>query len=317
VVLIQKLLLRARDNVTEEKLPKHRIGEELMMMLLLMAGVGAFLGGVVAILFGIPVKEFSFGNTLIVVGAMAACTGLIMIALSVVVGELKTIARRVGSRPVAETRSKAGLAPALPDPGEDDFTFPRDPLPQPEEDHFELDAPPISPPARNGINAPRGRPNGQAEPEPAEPSPKARRNLMFASTSRKERERTQVRPADMRPADISAPPPFPPPLVDLDEPQPPSFDDSWSRQERIRPPDPPPLRRAGRPPAAFSDTNANAVLSTRNVDQQAVKVLKSGVVDGMAYSLYSDGSIEAQMPEGLMRFASIDELRSHLEQRPG
>jgi len=288
-----------------------------MMMLLLMAGVGAFLGGVVAILFGIPVKEFSFGNTLIVVGAMAACTGLIMIALSVVVGELKTIARRIGSRPVAETRSKAGLAPALPDPGEDDFTFPRDPSPQQED--FELDAPPISPPARNGINAPRGRQNGLAEPEPAEPSPKARRNLMFASTSRKERERAQTRPADMRPTDISAPPPFPPPLTDLDEPRPPSFDDEWSRQERIRPPDPPPppLRRAGRAPAAFSDTNANVALSMRNVDQQTVKVLKSGVVDGMAYSLYSDGSIEAQMPEGLMRFASIDDLRSHLEQRPG
>ena len=47
-----------------------------------------------------------------------------------------------------------------------------------------------------------------------------------------------------------------------------------------------------------------------------VTVLKSGVVDGMAYSLYSDGSIEAQMPEGMMRFASIDELRSHLDQRP-
>lgn len=47
----------------------------------------------------------------------------------------------------------------------------------------------------------------------------------------------------------------------------------------------------------------------------AVTVLKSGVVDGMAYSLYSDGSIEAQMPEGMMRFASIDELRTHLDQR--
>ena len=46
-----------------------------------------------------------------------------------------------------------------------------------------------------------------------------------------------------------------------------------------------------------------------------VTVLKSGVVDGMAYSLYSDGSIEAQMPEGMMRFASIDELRAHLDQR--
>ena len=47
----------------------------------------------------------------------------------------------------------------------------------------------------------------------------------------------------------------------------------------------------------------------------AVTVVKSGVVDGMAYSLYSDGSIEAQMPEGMMHFASIDELRAHLDQR--
>jgi hypothetical protein len=288
-----------------------------MMMLLLMAGVGAFLGGLVAILFGIPVKEFSFGNTLIVVGAMAACTGMILIALSLVVGELKTIARRLASRPAAETRSKAGLATAL-DTGEDDFTLPREPAELPEESHFELDAPPISPPARNGINAPRGRQNGLAEPEPAvESSPKARRNLMFASASRKERERSQARPVDMRPTDISAPPPFPPPLADIEESRPPGFDDDWSRQERIRPPDPPPMRRAGRTPAPFSDTGANAALSMRNADPQAVKVLKSGVVDGMAYSLYSDGSIEAQMPEGLMRFASIDELRSHLEQRPG
>jgi hypothetical protein len=52
------------------------------------------------------------------------------------------------------------------------------------------------------------------------------------------------------------------------------------------------------------------------VEPAPVTVLKSGVVDGMAYSLYSDGSIEAQMPEGMMRFASIDELRSHLDQRP-
>jgi len=46
-----------------------------------------------------------------------------------------------------------------------------------------------------------------------------------------------------------------------------------------------------------------------------VTVLKSGVVDGMAYTLYSDGSIEARLPEGMMRFASIDALRTHLDQR--
>jgi hypothetical protein len=44
-----------------------------------------------------------------------------------------------------------------------------------------------------------------------------------------------------------------------------------------------------------------------------VSILKSGVVDGMAYTLYSDGSIEAQLPSGTLRFASLSELREHLE----
>jgi hypothetical protein len=45
-----------------------------------------------------------------------------------------------------------------------------------------------------------------------------------------------------------------------------------------------------------------------------VAILKSGVVDGMAYTLYADGSIEAKLPEGTVRFGSIAELRAHLEQ---
>jgi len=281
----------------------------LMMMLLLMAGIGALLGGVVAILFGIPVKEFSFGNTLIVVGAMAACTGLIMIALSVVVGELKLIARRLGSRVTADAQQRPALAPDLPDAADDDFQFPRD---QPVlEDTLGLAMPPVSPPVRNGTNAARARQNGPSEPEPVEPAPKPKRNLMFASASRKERERTQARPPDI-PAPVV---PALPPMADASEPQPPGFDDGWSTQDRMRSPDLAPQRRAGRTPPIFKEPNAGA--SMRSADQQTVTVLKSGMVDGMAYSLYSDGSIEAQMPEGLMRFASIDELRAHLDQRPG
>ena len=42
------------------------------------------------------------------------------------------------------------------------------------------------------------------------------------------------------------------------------------------------------------------------------EILKSGVIDGMAYTLYTDGSIEAQLPQGTLRFASIDDLRAHL-----
>jgi hypothetical protein len=46
---------------------------------------------------------------------------------------------------------------------------------------------------------------------------------------------------------------------------------------------------------------------------RAAAILKSGVVDGMGYTLYVDGSIEAELPQGTLRFASINELRSHLE----
>lgn len=45
----------------------------------------------------------------------------------------------------------------------------------------------------------------------------------------------------------------------------------------------------------------------------AVSVLKSGVVEGMAYTLYSDGSIEALLPQGMLRFGSIGALRDHIE----
>ena len=49
---------------------------------------------------------------------------------------------------------------------------------------------------------------------------------------------------------------------------------------------------------------------------EAAAILKSGVVDGMAYTLYTDGSIEAELPEGTVRFGSIGELREHLEKHP-
>jgi hypothetical protein len=60
----------------------------------------------------------------------------------------------------------------------------------------------------------------------------------------------------------------------------------------------------------------NGAASPSNPDSAAagVLVLKSGVVNGMTYTLYSDGSIEAQLPEGTLRFGLITEFRNHIEQ---
>jgi hypothetical protein len=67
---------------------------------------------------------------------------------------------------------------------------------------------------------------------------------------------------------------------------------------------------------ALSNMTANvAAQSVATYDDSVpVSVLRSGVLDDMAYTLYSDGSIEAQLPEGILRFGSLAELRNYLEQ---
>src|SRR5690242_4574449 len=90
-----------------------------MIIVLQVAGALAALIGVVAIGIGIPVKEFSFGNTLIVAGTAGLCTGLILLGLSVVAMELRAVARRLAAgaaRPTADPRARPTL-PAFPAPG--------------------------------------------------------------------------------------------------------------------------------------------------------------------------------------------------------
>ena len=58
---------------------------------------------------------------------------------------------------------------------------------------------------------------------------------------------------------------------------------------------------------------AREVVPRPAADARSISILKSGVIDGMAYTLYTDGSIEAQLPQGTMHFASIEDLRLHLE----
>jgi hypothetical protein len=65
-------------------------------------------------------------------------------------------------------------------------------------------------------------------------------------------------------------------------------------------------------PALASEALSNAVVPASH-KAEAVSILKSGVIEGMAYTLYSDGSIEAQLPQGTLRFGSIAALRDHIE----
>ncbi len=307
------------------------------MIVMLVAGIGCLLAGLLAIGFGIPVQEFSFGNTLILSGAVTACTGLIILGLWVVVGELRNISQRLGSGiragdpldPAGTALQPAAATLRNQPPESGGFLFNRgEPAPE-DAGHGEADERPAAPspaPWREEAAA-RDRVRNDAAPsvpEPAETTPavKPRRNLLFSSSSRKERERAQTRTADPSATESRPVPAAAHPVVESSEVPPATFDDAWPKSERARSVDVQPPRRGGRAPSTFTETTADAAGADRDPpaprteDQPPVTVLKSGVVDGMAYSLYSDGSIEAQMPEGMMRFASIDELRKHLDQRP-
>jgi hypothetical protein len=299
----------------------HSRGVNSMTIALLIAGIGLLLAGLLTVGYGI-LLELSTGNTLLFAGTVVACTGVILLAIWIVVRELKIIAGQLGLAVPATSRAATGAASATPDrqtPENAGFPFGHD---QPASEHADPTAPPplSSPPPwqEEAASRDRGRIDAPPAPEPVEapPAVKPRRNLLFSSSSRKERERAEGRTAE--PSAPAAPPPVPEPQ---EVPPPATFDDAWPQSERARPPDAPP-RRSVRPPSTFAEPSATAPApdryppTARSSDQPPVTVLKSGVVDGMAYSLYSDGSIEAQMPEGMMRFASIDELRAHLDQRP-
>ena len=232
------------------------------MVVMLVAGIGCLLAGLLAIGFGIPVKEFSFGNTLILTGAVTACTGLVILGLWAVVRELKTIAQRLGpgvsaGRGIAADSCDGAAAPSRGGQAAASCsaaTKPRRKI----ADGAESAAQPSAGAVARGSSGARSRPQRTSPaPEPAETAPaaKPRRNLMFSSSSRRERERAQARAAES-PATDFPPAPAPaatPPAPEPGEPPPATFDDAWPKSERSRSADVPPQRRGGRAPSTFSE----------------------------------------------------------------
>src|ERR1700722_18100413 len=167
-----------------------------MMVVLLIAGIGLLLTGLAAIGFGIPVQEFSFGNTLILSGSVTACTGIMMLGLWIAVRELKGVA--LGSGVPAVPRKAATLQPVAANAGDrapdgDGFPFGRDQPGNP--GNTEPPALSTAPWQDEAAARDRGR-DETPVPEPAAPAAKPRRNLLFSTSSRKERERAQARAAD-------------------------------------------------------------------------------------------------------------------------
>ncbi len=309
-----------------------------MVIALLVAGIAFVLAGALGIFLGIPVKEFSFGNTLILAGAISGCAGMLTLGLAAILRELKQISGQLESGAGA-TPSLAAAAPRGQPPESPGFTINREQASREQASREQgsreqgsreqgSPAPDSATPTWHDETVARERarnepPSGPGSAPSAESTALARqrRNLMFSSSRTEGGARAETRITDLSTTDPRPPSPTFPPAAKPADSSPPTFEGAWPASERPRGAEAPPQRRGGRTPSTFTEPAVGPsgtdrpALAGRDEKQPAVTVLKSGIVDGMAYSLYSDGSIEAQMPEGMMRFGSIDELRAHLDQR--
>jgi hypothetical protein len=113
-------------------------------------------------------------------------------------------------------------------------------------------------------------------------------------------------PVAAKPEEPAAePPPAPPPAPPPPSPAKPErvFDRIWSGEPAVA------------VEAAVVEVARPQEPPARVAEPEPVRIFKSGVIDGMAYTLYTDGSIEAELAQGTVKFASIDELRAYLAAR--
>ena len=284
-----------------------------MYPILLVLGVVAALAGAGALVFGIPNIGFEVGNTAILGGIPAFVGGLILIALAEAVRQLRRIAESLSEDEGRLPRDVYEPAAAALRPATGRIPFPPKPEPRPRataptvtpEPRLET-APaihadhPDEPAAAFARAAPEPHIPQDADEAPLSPQPEPR----FAAPGGRDKDELSeglLATAFSR--------------LDVALRAAPRREEPAQQEETFEPLRPPELRSEPEPPPASADSPAPE--ESRDEEKAeapyAVSILKSGVIDGMAYTLYSDGSIEAEMPQGTMRFASVIELRAYLD----
>jgi hypothetical protein len=305
-----------------------------MYAFLLILGAVIAAAGVVLVAAGVPIQGHEFDATIITPGAVAVVGGLILIGLGLAVRVLGRIEQSLAARPMpraarADDAAVAALANERPSAPA------RIPLPlKSTTEAAAPSAPPAAAPApaeEAAVERPRERFPTLVRLDSAEvveeadvllPQPPARadeevREVHQAVATKQAAAATPLRTVAR--AERSGRPA-------LRAERPKNFDAFWPKQQRSGQQAQPAPAQSAAPPQPVEpelpvelpqNTEPAPELNLAASDADAptpVSILKSGVVDGMAYTLYSDGSIEAQLPQGTLRFGSITELRNHIEQ---
>jgi hypothetical protein len=317
-----------------------------MSIILLVVGILVTAVGVVVVGFGVPINELALGQTLIIAGATALVGGLLLIGLAAAVNYLANIAEALKMRPAMRPARAPVAAPRAEEPASE----PRhtEVSGSPRQPEFRLSEPR---PEQRPIEAARGVP--PADEAGTSAIERLRSTIGRSTAAEAVPSPTNDEPAggavpELRPPESAPEPRVLEPAARSGEPveaakeprldflsrsraarpaQRESFDTMWPKrgsrggadQPKAEPAPPSPAQarpaeeRTVPPRGTTEITGTTPPSSAGGEEERSVSILKSGVVDGMAYTLYADGSIEAQLPQGTVRFGSIAELRAHIE----
>jgi hypothetical protein len=305
-----------------------------MPFVLLVLGVATTLAGLLLMGSGLSLRDGTFNTDVLTPGAIAVVGGLLLVGFDFLVRQLRRVERALAAR------SMPPFARAIEAPTETPIAA-----------ETAAVAPPVPPPIPSidqqvGVPASAPSPVAHAQvEETAFDRLQARRPAIARVENGRLAEAADVSlalhetagldeqvVADVRSVaaagratnGVAGPArvmprrdPLPRPTVPPAKPKVSVFNTFWppAPQRGGQSPAPP---RGGRSPSVEQTTPAEPVhapppLPEALAASAPVSVLKSGVVEGMAYTLYSDGSIEAQLPQGILRFGSISALRSHIE----
>jgi hypothetical protein len=308
----------------------------VMPQLLLVVGLVTSAAGLVLMAAGFPIREGTFDAEILTPGMIAAVGGLLLAGLGLAVRELRRIEQALASRPIPRVTRGGEMVVAAADAADAvvRLPIPSKPKAEPQQVSFAateaatIDAATMrdeGAPERVRVKFPpltrrADRPLEEAtevalSPQAAAPVEDdvaevtsvvaASRGANGASGSSRLIPRPKARQSAEK-ANGSSPRVFWPvgPL----------------RDGRATVPQPaatvPPPAATVPPPASEPPPAEEASSSFAAGAPAAPTILKTGVVEGMAYTLYSDGSIEAALPQGTLRFGSISALRDHIESTP-
>jgi hypothetical protein len=251
-------------------------------------GIVVALAGFGALALGVPNWAFGIGNTLITGGSIALVGGLLLVGIGLVLKSLRELANKIEAlSPFISVEAQAPLAPV-------------------EEEPAALQAAP--PPARQPMLPRNVAPPARPEPRRAALDRRPASETVAPTPA----ESTRPRAWPPRTSASRAAPSEPVSKPELERAVKPDVERAIeSAVERAI--ERPRERARLTPEAHAPEAPAAQTLEPLHDDPVApALVVRSGIISGMAYTLYSDGSIEAELPMGTVRFASVEELRAHV-----